>query len=240
LDRAQTLGIPIIAVDRPGYGASAAFASSKPTIERNAEILDVAIGEIWQGFRDAVSGIVLIGHSIGGAVSIAISARKPAWPLLGLAISGVGLTPVPESEEQWAALPDVPAIELPSALKDQYMFGPTGTFDERIMPAASHISDAPAPRAELLDIVTGWPAAVNSLAREITVPVHYRQAEFDRLWVTDAEQVRLFAAAFAQANSVSAELYPQAGHCIDFHRVGEAFQFEQLAFALRCAVRSGV
>jgi pimeloyl-ACP methyl ester carboxylesterase len=104
------------------------------------------------------------------------------------------------------------------------------------MPHASHAADAAAPRAELIDIVSTWPTTVQALAAQVTVPVHYRQAEFDRLWIVNAAEVRGFGAAFTQARNVSAELYPDAGHCIDFHHAAEAFHFEQLAFALRCAV----
>jgi len=236
MDRAERLGIPIIALDRPGYGTSTAFASAESTIRRSAEILDTAIGQIVREADPAANGVVLIGHSIGGAVAVAIAARQPAWPLVGLAVSGGGLNPTPESRPQWAALPEVPAIELPTALKDEVMFGPAGTFDADVMPVASHVADAPAPRAELIDIVFEWSGFVHELAAAVTVPVHYRQAESDRLWIVDAEEVRGFGAAFKHAGFVSAELYPHAGHCIDFHHAAEAFQTEQLAFALRCAV----
>ena len=52
--------------------------------------------------------------------------------------------------------------------------------------------------------------------------------EFDRLWITDADQVDQFRRAFSGAPFVDARLVPAAGHCIDFHRQGTAFQLEQL------------
>jgi pimeloyl-ACP methyl ester carboxylesterase len=234
LDRAAALEIPVLALDRPGYGYSTPLPADKATIAGNAQRLDDALGAIWHKQGEGQPGIVLIGHSIGGAISIAIAARQPNWPLLGVAISGVGLVTPPGSAEAWAALPDLPMLDMPTEIKDAVMFGPPWTFDAG-MPERSRLADAAIPRAELLDIVTTWHEDVRRLAARVTVPVHYRQAEFDRLWIVDPRQVSEFGAAFSAAPSVDAQLYSSAGHCIDFHRLSAAFQLEQFAFALRCA-----
>ena len=74
----------------------------------------------------------------------------------------------------WEALPDAPFAELPAPLKDQVMFGPEGSFAAP-MPGASHIADAPALRAELIDIVSHWQDEVRDVLGAIAVPVDYRQ-----------------------------------------------------------------
>jgi pimeloyl-ACP methyl ester carboxylesterase len=238
MERAVMLGMPVIALDRPGYVDTTPFAPEDATIANNAERLDTAIGEIWKRHGGKARGIVVIGHSIGGAITVSIAARHPSWPLLGIAVSGVGLETPRESGSQWAALPKIPLIELPPAMKDMVMFGPDWTFAAP-MPALGHESDAPVPRQELIDITSTWHSAVRGLTAKVKVPVHYRQAEFDRLWIVDAEQVRGFGAAFTNSPRVDAALFNSVGHCIDFHRLGAAFQLEQLAFALRCCVQPG-
>jgi pimeloyl-ACP methyl ester carboxylesterase len=236
IERAVALGMPIIALDRPGYGDTTPFPPAEATIANNAERLDAVIGEIWARHAGKARGIVLIGHSIGGAITVSIAARNPSWPLLGIAVSGVGLVTPKESGSQWAALPKIPMIDLPGAMKDQVMFGPDWTFAPP-MPTLGHDADAPVPRQELIDITSTWHSAVRDIASKVRVPVHYRQAEFDRLWVVDADQVKEFGAAFVNSPRVDAALFQCVGHCIDFHRLGGAFQLEQLAFALRCCVQ---
>jgi pimeloyl-ACP methyl ester carboxylesterase len=237
LDRAAALGIPIIAVDRPGYGESSPLPAGEATIARNAQVLEEAIGQIWGTHASGARGIVLIGHSIGGAVTVAIAAHRPSWPLLGVSISGIGLRSPPEVGEAWANLPALSMIDLPLSIKDAVMFGPAWTL-EPTQPAASYVANALVPRAELIDIVMGWPEHVRALAAKVTVPVHYRQAEFEKLWIMDAENVTSFGAAFSASAAVSAQMFSSVGHCIDFHRLGAAFQLEQLAFALRCALKA--
>ncbi|MGI8679624.1 MAG: alpha/beta hydrolase [Jatrophihabitans sp.] len=237
LARAAALGVPILAIDRPGYLDSTPVEPGESIILANAEVLDHLIGELWEAFGDDRSGVVLIGHSIGGAVVTAMAARRPAWPLLGIAVSGCLLQVPPESRAAWDALPDTEMVELPSPMKDFVMFGPAWTYSDQ-MPTASHVADAPVPRAELLDITGGWIGRVTSIAAQIDVPVHARQGEFDKLWITDEQQVTNFGAAFTASPSVDARLVRSSGHCIDFHRAGAAFQLEQLAFALECCIKA--
>lgn len=239
IDRAAALNLPIIALDRPGYGETTPLEPHNATIAGNAERLDALLGDLWERHGSGRRGIFLIGHSIGGAITVSIAARRPAWPLLGIAVSGVGLTTPPESLDHWSALPQTPMVDMPAEVKDQVMFGPQWTFLPD-MPARSHVADAPVPRAELIDIVSTWHSSVKEIASRVQVPVHYRQGEFDRLWIADRDQVAGFGAAFSASALVDAALYRSAGHCIDFHRLGLAFQLEQLAFALRCDLRPAV
>jgi pimeloyl-ACP methyl ester carboxylesterase len=232
LELGDSQGVPVIAIDRPAYGGSTAVEDSDSIIAKNAVVLDAVIASIWSEWSDQASGVFLIGHSIGGAIVTDIAGNHPAWPLKGIAISGCLLKVPTESADQWESLPPIPMIDLPVPMKDQVMFGPAGSFGPD-MPAASYPSNAACPRAELIDITSTWIARVREVAAKVNVPVHSRQAEFDHLWVTDADQVSQFGAAFTGSPSVDAQLVPGPGHCIDFHLAGPAFQASQLAFAAK-------
>lgn len=237
LERAAANGIAALAIDRPGYGESPMLSAAEMDIPGQAALLRGALGEVFAAHGQGRSGVVLIGHSIGAAIALAVAASAPDWPLLGLAVSGVGLTTSPGDHERWQALPDIPLVDMPAAVKDQVMFGPEGSFDPT-MPIASHAANAPAPKAELLSITGAWHGMARGVLGRIACPVHYRQAEFDRLWVVDQAEVDGFAAALTAAPLIDSRLMAGAGHCIDFHRVGGAFQLQQLGFALECAARA--
>lgn len=131
IDRAAALGLPIIALDRPGYGETTPLAPHDATIAGNAERLDSILGDIWERHGSGYSGIFLIGHSIGGAITVSIAARRPAWPLVGIAVSGVGLVTPPESLDHWSALPQIPMINLPRAGERSGHVRPRMDFLER-------------------------------------------------------------------------------------------------------------
>lgn len=234
LERATTAGVPVIALDRPNYGESTPLESDGSIILDNAEVLSTVIESIWQQHGAGTAGVVLIAHSIGGAIATAIAANPKTWPLLGLATSGCLVRVPAESRKAWEDLPPIPMIDLPVPLKDQVMFGPAGSYAPE-MPAASHPANAPVPRAELLDITGEWIENRAGVCARVAVPVHHRHAEFDALWITDQNEVDDYRAGFTASPAVDAELYPGVGHCIDFHSVSEAFQNEQLAFARKCA-----
>lgn len=234
LDRAAAQNVPVIAIDRPNYAGSSAAESGDSIILANAEVLREAIGSIWEQYRADSPGIVLVAHSIGAAVATAIAAASPSWPLLGLAISGCLVRVPPESRAAWEALPPIPVIDLPVPVKDQVMFGPAGSHSDD-MPAASHPSNAPVPKDELLDITGEWIERRAEVCGRVRVPVHHRQGEFDALWITSQDEIDEFRAGFTAAESIDTALQPGSGHCIDFHFAGEEFQTAQLAFARDCA-----
>ncbi len=238
LDVAESMGVPVLAIDRPGYGSSPSLSGAASSIQGQAEFLTSALKEAWQRYGSSTRGIVLIGHSIGGAIATSIAAQNDSeLPIIGLAVSGVGLHVPPQFPGMWASLPNTPTIEFPVPLKDEIMFGPEGSYLD-VMPAASYMANAPAPRQEIMDIVTTWIEKVREIAGRVRVPVHYRQGEFDRLWIVDETEVKQFGEAFTASPKVDAALVKGTGHCMDFHCIGMTLQTQQLGFALQCATEA--
>ena len=235
LDAAEANAVPIVAIDRPGYGDSPMLATQQMDITGQAAFLTGALATIWQDYGTDCSGMVLVGHSIGAAIAATIASAPGNLPLQGLAISGLGLTTTPGDFERWQALPDIPLVAMPPEIKDQVMFGPEAGYDAD-MPEAGHIADAPGPKAELLAITGAWSQTAGDVLGRIAVPVHYRQGEFDRLWIVSENEVMRFGAALVASPMVDAQRVPGTGHCIDHHRFGPALHLQQLGFALACSV----
>jgi len=237
LDRGAANGIPVIAPDRPGYGESASLPEGEGTIKGQARALKSALQDGWRRHGASTRGIVLIGHSIGGAIAATIASDPEDLPLIGVAVSGVGLQTPGDHKGLWERLPKTPLVEMPTPVKDQLMFSPRGAFDAS-MPAASHVANALCPRAELIDIVSAWRNDARKVLGKIAIPLHYRQAENDQLWIVDQKQVDGFARAASKAPRVDAAMMRATGHCMDFHRIGAALQVQQLGFALQCAIEA--
>lgn len=241
-DVAAANRIPLIAPDRPGYAGSLSLAPGEMTIEGQARHLLHALRDAWQRHGAGTSGLFLIGHSIGGAITASIAALAgegaPGFPLLGIALSGMCLNTPPEHRPLWEQLPDTPTVEMPPPLKDALMFGPAGSHDPRLV-RDSDVANAPAPKAELVDIVSTWSEKAAGVLGKIKVPVHYRQAEFDHLWVMNQGEVDGFVRALSNSPLVDGAMVRGTGHCMDFHHVGRALQLQQLAFALQCASAHG-
>ncbi|MGJ7505974.1 alpha/beta hydrolase [Variovorax sp. GT1P44] len=236
--QAAANGIPIIAPDRPGYVDSPILPAAEGTIRGQAGVLTKALKEAWERYGGGTRGIVLVGHSIGGAIAATIASEPDGLPLIGLAVSGVCMNTPPEHKPLWESLPDIPIVELPAEAKAQFMFGPEGSFDPAMPGLSTAVAGAGAPKAELVDIVSTWSHNAPTTLGRITVPVHYRQAEIDRLWICGQGEVDSFARALSKSPRVDAAMVRGTGHCMDFHHVGRALQLQQLAFALQCAAEA--
>jgi pimeloyl-ACP methyl ester carboxylesterase len=235
LREARRNGFPVAALDRPSYGASGDLSAEDGWFAGQASALTAAIGQLWADLGEARPGIVLVGHSIGGAIALLIAAQGPEWPLLGVSATGIGDVPPAAVVEAWESLPELPSIEIPLEQRVALMWGPRHTYSQDV-PAATTASFEPVPRVELVEVNTTWIELYRESARRIAVPVHYRLAEFEALWVANEETINGFASRLTSAPFVDAGLYRFAGHNIDHHHIGRALHLEQLSFAERCAV----
>jgi hypothetical protein len=167
-----------------------------------------------------------------------LAARRPAWPLLGISLHGVGVRSPEHVVAAWHSLPPGGPVELPAEQRRALLYGPPGTVDDAAMAAAAAAVE-PVPLAEMLEIVTGWPDGLAALAAEVAVPVQYALAEHDGLWVVNDTTVAEFVRLLSAAPWVEARVQAGAGHNLDHHRLSRALHLRQLAFAAECAVRCG-
>ena len=115
VETARCVEVPLVALDRPGYGDTSIDDPSVLTHDNSAAMLDDAIEDLWNGVRDHVVGVVLIGHSIGASIALRVAARATRWPVLGVAVSGIGLR-APERGTP-SQPPSSPTISIPPAAK---------------------------------------------------------------------------------------------------------------------------
>ena len=229
LAAAHEQGFPIVALDRPGYQGSDPLQGAI-TYAGNAQVLDAAITELWKRYSDTASGVVLIGHSMGGAIAIHMAGQQHSWPLLGISATSIH-TDAPDAVTQaWNSVPADATIPFSKEQRIQFMYGPEGTWDPEVVDDAEVATDM-IPVAELREVVGGWTTDFSGLASAVTVPLHYALAEHEGLWISTDDGVRAFGDAFSASPSVTAERVSGTGHNIDHHHVSADFHARQLAFA---------
>ena len=234
LETGQANGFEVIALDRPGYGGSDALPPGEVTFARNAEVLDSAIAHLWETRGGSRPGVVVVGHSMGGAIAVHMAARGTAWPLLGIAISGIHDTAPEIVMKAWDAMPPGQPVDFGPEQRRMFFYGPDWTIETDIVERAD-ISAALIPIEELQEVMNDWARSASTLAAKVQVPVQYVAVEFERLWTITPQSVNEFANYFSSAPFVDAVLMPGVGHDVDHHRAGKAFQLRQLAFAVQCA-----
>ena len=217
VELAAAHGFAAIALNRPGYAGSepASFA-------RQAEAIDDATATLWETWGKGRRGVVVFGHSIGGAVAVHLAARSPRWPLLGISITGISSAAPPFLVQVWESLPPGQIAFTPEASGTIKLAGTTG-------------NEAATPTTDLLEIARSWPGDLPVLAPKVTVPVQYAIGERDKLWVVDATTADDIGGLFLGAPYVDAQVLPGVGHAVEHAgALGRSHQLRQLSFALRC------
>jgi pimeloyl-ACP methyl ester carboxylesterase len=231
---ASARGFPVLVLDRPGYGGNLAPASLSPIADTAPLIRDFIEGvRAEQGLTGR--SLALIGHSIGGALAITMAARRDDWPLVAIATSGIG----DESP------PDIRAIKLPAqpthvppdpALTEALFHDPERSLRWKAV-ASLRAAAEDWLVAEVREVVESWPLRWRDLACRVDVPVQFRLAEHERIWMSGQAVVQRMAAAFTSAPEVDAALLPGGGHLYEATQGGAEFIARQLDFIERHAAR---
>jgi pimeloyl-ACP methyl ester carboxylesterase len=222
---AVTQGFPTLLIDRPGYCGSPEVSGARP-IRDSVAAIGTRIRDLLDR-REDMNGVVLIGHSIGGAIALMLAASGDV-PVRAVAVSGIGDVPHPD-----LATIDIDAggtrIDAPPGL-DALLFETGGhSLNWRALASLRRAAE-PWLLAEIREIVEHWPADVAAIAGRITVPVQLRLAEHERLWQTGETAIARLRSYFVRSPQVDAALLMEGGHIYEACKHGPAFIAAQLAF----------
>jgi pimeloyl-ACP methyl ester carboxylesterase len=229
-------GLTVVALNRPGTGLDEVPVT---TFDEQADLIVRTIAGLLAGPL-AGSGtlaahrrpVVLVGHSIGAALSCIIAARhSDEINVVGIDVSGFATRfRAGESLQTLQAVAGSPEpVVVGPAERTGLFFGDPSTWDQSV---ADEDNAAGRP-AEPLDLgeVLKFPESFAEVAAKIDVPVNYSLAGQDIMYESDDESVELVRAGFTASPAFTGTLYDKLGHCIHLHREGPDIVRRAVEFA---------
>ncbi len=194
-----------------------------------------ALEEIWDGYGQQSAGMFLIGHSIGGMISLLLAAENPHERLIGMNMTGAGALYNEQTKAAFAGLvSDEPRVMMDIAIKIAAMYGPAWSYPEA-QAQYDPERDVPTAAVELAEAQT-WGARLPRVAAEVRVPVQFIVPEYDHVWRGDPEALSHVAEMFTAVPFVDVGMQRMAGHSAELHTLARAFYMKILAFVEECIV----
>ncbi|SCK52532.1 Lysophospholipase [Streptomyces sp. ScaeMP-e48] len=226
------LGYTVLAVDRPGYGLSAARLPRGLALEDSAPVLRAALADFSARYATG-AGLFLVAHSYGGKLALAAAdasggpsgdAAADAFgdALIGLDISGLGnrlavaphQLPGPGGQGEWRKHWGALRLYPPDAFR----------LGQALLSPVPEIEAAQGPL---------WPERYPELAARVRVPVRFTFAEQEQWWRHDEEAVAELTRPFASA-PVRVDHQPDAGHNISLGWAARTYHLRVCGFLEEC------
>jgi pimeloyl-ACP methyl ester carboxylesterase len=231
LEFCASLGYSILALDRPGYGSATSIPFDQLSFDGQVPVLRQALDEIWHDYGQQSAGMFLIGHSIGGMISLLLAAEHPHERLLGMNMTGSGALYNEQTKAAFASLvSDTPTVMMDIAIKVMAMYGPAWSYPEELAQYDPE-RDVPTAVIELAEAQT-WGARLPQVAANVHIPVQFIVPEYDHIWRADA--LSHVAEMFSAAPFVDVGVQRLAGHSAELHTMARAFYMKILSFVEEC------
>jgi pimeloyl-ACP methyl ester carboxylesterase len=252
---AVALGLPFVAIDRPGYAESTPILPQQPQDDdtyfqvEGRYLHEHILPAIWEQYAKPTKAtcIVLLGHSMGCAstiVAAGLAALEPthSYVLGGIIITGWGTAPSAPPEHGQAMLAGKTWTDR-IAFPDMSIFGVAlyGPKEQGLVPEAvrghTSLGVAGCSYGEAADGILEWPKYWRpKYASKIAVPVFHAMGGADGLWNVNEQVMRDFTSAFERAKRVESRIFEGAPHCLEVSSWSRVWYLRCFAFASECAM----
>jgi pimeloyl-ACP methyl ester carboxylesterase len=225
------LGYTVVALDRPGYGASAPYPDAMQRPEQRVALAYGAIEKIL-GSNPRGAGLFLLAHSAGCELAVRMAADETAEHagLLGLELAGTGLQYADAADE---ILKTATATTRPVGLRE-LLWQPAHLYPAEVLTGITNSSTGALYEAAM---VKDWARQdFSALAGEVNVPVQFSVAEYERVWKSDPEALAEIAALFTESPRFVINEQVGAGHNLSLSVSAAAYHLKVLSFAEDCVV----
>jgi pimeloyl-ACP methyl ester carboxylesterase len=230
------LGWTVLAVDRPGYGASFGIPRERQDLDAQVDVMFALADRLLAGEVPGLppgGGLFVAAHSMGAILALRMAADARAGRILGVAAAGVPLRYSAEKAARLAAVDTGADIvpPLPEAAPDHY-FGPPGTYDPALLTREGRIV-APVPMAEFVDARDN-PLTLPGILGKVTPPVQWTVAEHERSSLAGPAALAEAGRLLTSASRVEPHVQRGVGHNISLHHGARAYHLRVMAFAEEC------
>ena len=226
------LGFTVLALDRPGYGSSAAHAEGLAPAARRVDLAYAAVDRLLQ-HRPRGAGVFLMAHSIGCELAVRMAADERATDLLGVELAGTGRQHSPTAAgilEAWRRDPSPPRK---SGLHD-LLWQPDRLYPAEVVGGAAISARGPAYEKAVVD---RWaPHDFPELAARVRIPVHFSLGDHEMIWLTGDCALADIAAMFTASSRVVVDEQAHGGHNLSLGLTAMAYHLKVLSFVEECAV----
>lgn len=229
LRTAAAAGFTVLALDRPGYGASYPFGGELADAQRRVEITYAAAEHHLSGL-DRGAGIFLLAHSAGCELAVRMAADpERGATLLGLELSGTGRERQPDAARILSVRPRPDNAKVGALL-----WQPARLYPPEQLGGA--LIGANGPRYEGVAVQDWAPVHFPELGPRVQVPVQFTVADHERVWRNDPAGLLEVAELFPAAPRLVLNVQPNSGHNISVGKTATAYHLKVLAFAAECIV----
>ena len=226
------LGFTVIALDRPGYGASEAYAEKVRDPARRVDLGFAALDALL-AHRPGGAGVFLLAHSAGCELAMRMAADERGRDLIGLEIAGTGL------EHNRSAVDTLDTAERdargrplrPRGLRE-VLWGPSRLYAPEVYDDAAIAGPSPLYEAEARHWVDEFP----QLAALVGAPVQVSLGDHETVWRSGPAELDRLTDLFTGSPRARGHEQAGAGHNLSLGLTARAYHLRVLSFAEECAV----
>jgi pimeloyl-ACP methyl ester carboxylesterase len=220
-------GYTVVAIDRPGYGSSAAYPDAVAEPEQRVRLAYGVIDRVLNE-KPSGAGIFLMAHSGGCELAMRMAADEQRADLIGMELAGTGRHYHPAARE---ILKTATREHRPSGMRE-LLWHPTELYPPEMLSGATVYPGAPPYEDKM---VSNWARQdFPTLAPNVRLPVQFSIAEHERVWQCDGAAQAEIASMFANAKKFQVNEQSGAGHNISVGHTAAAYHDTVFAFADEC------
>lgn len=217
------LGYTVVALDRPGYGSSAAYPDA---MERPEQRVNLGYGALDQilGDRPRGAGLFLMAHSNGCELALRMAADDRSTDLLGVELAGTGTTYQPAAMD---ILRNAGPDSRPRGLRE-LLWEPAELYPDDVLSGITNASTGALYEAAM---VADWPRHdFAALAAQVRLPVQFSHADHEYIWESGPEALDRIGTMFTTSPRFTINEQTCAGHNLSVGHTAAAYHLKVLSF----------